>query len=70
MAGSSRPHCRRGSTADGKVADRTGPGTTDRWGVTSTDLGAAVTAPNGTLVAVFGDTFSGTAWAAATGAPR
>lgn len=48
-----------GSTADGKVADVTGPGLTDRWGVTATDLGATVRAPNGTLVAVFGDTFSG-----------
>lgn len=47
------------STADGKVADLTGPGITDRWGVTSTDLGAAVTAADGNLVAVFGDTFSG-----------
>lgn len=47
------------SVADGKVADLTGPGITDRWGVTSTDLGAAVTAPDGRLVAVFGDTFSG-----------
>lgn len=44
---------------DGKLVDLTGPGITDRWGVTSTDLGAAVTAPNGKLVAVFGDTFSG-----------
>jgi hypothetical protein len=47
------------STANGKVADLTGPGITDRWGVTSTDLGAAVTAPDGKLVAVFGDTFAG-----------
>ncbi len=47
------------SSADGKVADLTGPGITDRWGVTSTDLGAAVIAPDGRLVAVFGDTFSG-----------
>jgi hypothetical protein len=47
------------STADGKIADVTGPGVTDRWGVTATDLGATVRAPNGTLVAVFGDTFSG-----------
>jgi hypothetical protein len=44
---------------EGKVADLTGPGITDRWGVTCTDLGASVTAPNGTLVSVFGDTFSG-----------
>jgi hypothetical protein len=44
---------------DGKLADLTGPGITDRWGVTCTDLGASITAPNGTLVSVFGDTFSG-----------
>ncbi|MDV3128017.1 DUF4185 domain-containing protein [Mycobacterium sp. 21AC1] len=44
---------------DGKVVDLTGPGLTDRFGVTCTDLGASVIAPNGTLVSVFGDTFSG-----------
>ncbi len=44
---------------NGKVADVTGPGLTDRWGVTCTDLGASVVAPNGKLVSVFGDTFSG-----------
>ncbi len=44
---------------EGKLADITGPGLTDRWGVTCTDLGASVTAPNGSLVSVFGDTFSG-----------
>ena len=43
----------------GKLADVTGPGITDRWGVTCTDLGASSVAPNGTLVSVFGDTFSG-----------
>src|SRR6201995_750511 len=43
----------------GKVADITGPGITGRWGVTCPDLGASVIAPNGTLVSVFGDTFSG-----------
>jgi Domain of unknown function (DUF4185) len=43
----------------GKLADITGPGISDRWGVTATDLGACVIAPNGKLVAVFGDTFSG-----------
>ena len=43
----------------GKLADVTGPGITDRWGVTCTDLGASIVAPNGTLVSVFGDTFSG-----------
>jgi hypothetical protein len=44
---------------NGKVVDVTGPGLTDRWGVTCTDLGASVVAPNGKLVSVFGDTFSG-----------
>jgi len=44
---------------NGKVVDVTGPGLTDRWGVTCTDLGASVIAPNGRLVSVFGDTFSG-----------
>jgi hypothetical protein len=44
---------------DGKVVDLKGPGLTDCWGVTSTDLGASVVAPNGKLVSVFGDTFSG-----------
>ena len=43
----------------GKLADITGPGITERWGVTATDLGASVLAPNGKLVSVFGDTFSG-----------
>lgn len=54
---------RSGSAAvpllDGKVVDLTGPGITERWGVTCTDLGASVVAPNGMLVSVFGDTFSG-----------
>jgi hypothetical protein len=45
--------------AAGKMANITGPGISDRWGVTATDLGACVVAPNGKLVAVFGDTFSG-----------
>jgi hypothetical protein len=44
---------------DGKIIDITGPGFTDRWGVTCADLGASVSAPDGTLVSVFGDTFSG-----------
>ena len=44
---------------DGKLADITGPDITDRWGVTCTDLGASILAPNGTLVSVFGDTYSG-----------
>ncbi|MGV0745837.1 DUF4185 domain-containing protein [Mycolicibacterium sp. XJ870] len=44
---------------NGKVADLTGPGCTDRFGVTCTDLGASVIAPNGKLVSVFGDTFAG-----------
>ena len=44
---------------NGKVVDLTGPRRTSRWGVTCTDLGASVVAPNGKLVSVFGDTFSG-----------
>ena len=46
-------------TARGKVADITGPDTTGAFGVTCADLGACVVAPNGKLVLVFGDTFSG-----------
>ncbi len=42
---------------DGKMADITGPGISDRWGVTATDLGASILAPNGKLVSVFGDSF-------------
>ncbi|GFG58599.1 hypothetical protein MMUR_27350 [Mycolicibacterium murale] len=43
----------------GKLADVTGPGLTDRWGAAATDLGASIEAPDGNLVSVFGDTFSG-----------
>lgn len=43
-------------TVAGKLADVTGPGLTERWGVTCADRGASVLAPNGTLVSVFGDT--------------
>lgn len=43
----------------GKVANITGPGITERWGATCTDLGATVRAANGKLVSVFGDTFAG-----------
>ena len=43
----------------GKVKDLTGPGITDRFGAACTDLGASVRAPDGHLVSVFGDTFSG-----------
>jgi hypothetical protein len=43
----------------GKLADVTGPGITDRWGVACADLGSSVLAPDGTLVSVFGDTFAG-----------
>ena len=46
---------------EGYVGDITGPGITDTWGVTATDLGVSAMAPNGKLVSVFGDTFSGTA---------
>ena len=45
--------------AAGKLADVTGPGITDRWGVTCADLGASVLAPDGALVSAFGDTFAG-----------
>ena len=44
---------------NGKAADLTGPRRTGRWGVTCADLGASVSRPNGKLVSVFGDTFSG-----------
>jgi hypothetical protein len=47
------------AVSDGKMADITGPGISDHWGVTATDLGASIIAPNGKLVSVFGDTFSG-----------
>ncbi|HZZ50703.1 MAG TPA: DUF4185 domain-containing protein [Pseudonocardia sp.] len=40
-----------------KIADLTGPGRTDTFGVGGTDLGVVATAPDGRLVAVFGDTF-------------
>ncbi|MDR7304228.1 DUF4185 domain-containing protein [Haloactinomyces albus] len=40
-----------------KVKDLTGPGHTDHFGIGGTDLGAMATAPDGRLVAVFGDTF-------------
>ncbi|HYH31483.1 MAG TPA: DUF4185 domain-containing protein [Pseudonocardia sp.] len=40
-----------------KVADLTGPGITDAFGIGGTDLGVLATAPDGRLVAVFGDTF-------------
>src|SRR4029079_15005603 len=48
-----------GPLLNGKVADLTGPRLTGRWGASCADLGASVVAPNGTLVSVFGDTFSG-----------
>ena len=44
---------------EGYLGDITGPGITDKWGVTCTDLGVCALAPNGKLVSVFGDTFSG-----------
>jgi hypothetical protein len=42
-----------------KIANLTGPGRTDRFGVGGTDLGVSTLAPDGTLVAAFGDTFDG-----------
>src|SRR3981081_2569254 len=44
---------------DGKVGNLTGPRLTRRLGVMCADLGPSVIAPNGKLVSVFGDTFSG-----------
>lgn len=44
-------------TLASKIKDLTGPGHTDRFRIGGTDLGAAVAAPDGRLVAVFGDTF-------------
>jgi Domain of unknown function (DUF4185) len=40
-----------------KIADLTGPVLTDAFGVGGTDLGTMTVAPDGRLVAVFGDTF-------------
>lgn len=48
-----------GRGAAGKVKNLTGPGITDRFGMRCADLGASVEAPDGHLVSVFGDTFSG-----------
>ena len=48
-----------GPGAPGKVKNLTGPGITDRFGMRCADLGASVEAPDGHLVSVFGDTFSG-----------
>jgi hypothetical protein len=44
-------------TVASKITDLTGPGHTDRFGIGGTDLGATVTAPDGRLVSVLGDTF-------------
>jgi hypothetical protein len=49
----------RAAPTDGELADMTGPGITDKWGVTCADLGVSIVAPNGKLMSVFGDTFSG-----------
>ncbi|SDP35569.1 protein of unknown function [Actinopolyspora xinjiangensis] len=40
-----------------KIRDLTGPGVTGEFGIGGTDLGVMATAPDGRLVAVFGDTF-------------
>src|ERR1700742_4309228 len=50
----------KATPTEGYLGDLTGPGITDKWGVTCTDLGVSALAPNGKLVSVFGDTFSGT----------
>jgi hypothetical protein len=47
---------------NGKVVDLTGPRLTARWGVTCTDLGASVIAPNGKLVSVFGPNYARQLW--------
>jgi hypothetical protein len=56
-------HARRAAavvpSTGGYLGDITGPAITDGWGVTGTDLGVSALAPDGKLVSVFGDTFSG-----------
>jgi hypothetical protein len=42
-----------------KISDLTGPGHTDHVGIGGTDLGVSTLAPDGALVAAFGDTFDG-----------
>lgn len=42
-----------------KITDLTGPGHTDAYGIGGTDLGVVAAAPDGRLLAVFGDTFEG-----------
>lgn len=59
-----RPRTKRSAAvpvppAEGYLGDMTGPGITDKWGVTCTDLGICAVAPSGKLLSVFGDTFSG-----------
>jgi hypothetical protein len=58
-AGHGQPATRVIEPVNCKLADITGRGLTDRFGVMCTDLGASVLAPDGRLVSVFGDTFSG-----------
>lgn len=41
-----------------KLRNLTGPGLTSRFDIGGTDLGATVTAPDGRLLSVFGDTFA------------
>ncbi|MBV9353249.1 MAG: DUF4185 domain-containing protein [Mycobacterium sp.] len=48
-----------GLPIEGYVGDLTGPDITGHWGVACADLGIPALAPNGKLVSVFGDTFSG-----------
>lgn len=45
-------------SATKKIADVTGPGHSDRWGVGGTDLGVMCRMPDGRILAIFGDTFS------------
>jgi hypothetical protein len=44
-------------TVANKIKDLTVPSHTDRFGIGGTDQGVTVAAPDGRLVAVFGDTF-------------
>ena len=56
---------------EGYLGDMTGPGITDGWGVTGTDLGVSAVAPNGKLVSACSATRSpATASAKATGGRR
>lgn len=52
-----RRRAARTANAGMKIANLTGPGVSTQFGVGAADLGAMVEAPNGDIVAVFGDTW-------------